>query len=248
MSGAQKPRVRLSRSDRIAEIMSATRAVIIEAGGREIAMSEIAERVGVVEGAIYRIFPSKHQLMIAVMCDWYQEIMVSYEAGLAETSGLRDRLRFVCLHHIQCIYTYPEMVTQFFSAIRMSTDYRGSELFRLNSRYANPVVQILEDGIRTGELRRDKSPRLGRDMLFGMVEQATWGHRMGLESLDPELLAEDVSTLIYDAFARKQAPAPVSQETLGDQLLELSDRLRALAERQDGWHPAPPPGQGPGPA
>ncbi|MGD9865133.1 MAG: TetR/AcrR family transcriptional regulator [Pseudodonghicola sp.] len=228
-----RPRVRLSRSNRIAEIMAAAREAITEANGREIAMSEIAERIGVVEGAIYRLFPTKHQLMIAVMCDWYQEIMLNYETGLAEVSGVRERLRFVSHHHIRCVYSFPEMVTQFFSSIRMSADYRSSELFRLNRRYASQVIRILEDGVRSGELRPDRSPRRGRDMLFGFVEQATWEYRMGLGDLDPEALADEVTDLIYDAFVHRPAPAAMDDAALRRQLLEMSETLRALAEGND---------------
>ncbi|MEZ5715597.1 MAG: TetR/AcrR family transcriptional regulator [Paracoccaceae bacterium] len=193
-------------------------------------MSEVAERLGVVEGAIYRIFPTKHQLVIAVTCDWYQEVMASYEAGLDEITGVHEQLRFVCKHHIDCIYYYPELVNVFFSSLRMSREYSGSDLLKFNRRYANRVIRILSEGALSGELRRDKSPKLGRDILFGAIEQATWGYRMGRADLDPAEVAGNIADLVYDAYACVPRSTGEGDDEIARQLVSISDQLRRLAE------------------
>lgn len=219
---------RLRRGDRIAEIIAVAREIVTENNGIDLPIGEIAARLGIVEGAIYRIFPTKKELIMAVLCNWYEEVMSSYEAGLAEVSGVRQQLRFVTYHHINCIYCYPELVNFYFGVVRMSREYWGSDLHKLNRRYANRVVKILSEGALRGELRSDKSPRLGRDILFGVVEQATWPYRMKVGTFDPDEIADNIADLIYNAFKRVPE-TDVRQKDVAERLLSISEELRAIA-------------------
>lgn len=219
---------RLRREDRIAEIIAASREVITQNNGVEMPVNEIAARLGIVEGAIYRVFPTKKHLTTAVLSDWYVEVMATYEAGLAGIVGTREQLHFVARHHIDCIHRYPELVNFYFGVVRMSRDYWGSELNRLNARYANRVIKIIGEAAARGELRQDISPRLGRDMLFGVVEQATWPFRMKVGTFDPEGLASNIAELIYQAYALPPDRS-LRQESLSSRLLAISAELRGLA-------------------
>lgn len=228
MAEERKAGARLRRGDRIAEIIAVAREVITENNGVEMPIGEIAGRLGIVEGAIYRIYPTKKQLVMAVLCDWYEEVMASYESGLEQISGVREQLRFVTYHHIDCIYRYPELVNFYFGVVRMSREYWGSELHKLNRRYANRVVKILSEGALRGELRADKSPRLGRDILFGVVEQSTWPYRMKVGTFDPDEIADNIADLIYNAFARPPE-TDVRRHDVAERLLGISEELRAIA-------------------
>ena len=46
-------------------------------------MAEIAKRLGIVEGTIYRYFPTKRELIIHVAEDWYQGMLADYDRELA---------------------------------------------------------------------------------------------------------------------------------------------------------------------
>ena len=232
MAEDRKSATRLRREDRIAEIIAAAREVITENNGVEMPVNEIAARLGIVEGAIYRVFPTKKHLVTATLSDWYVEVMESYEAGLQGISGIREQLRFVARHHIACIERHPEIVNFYFGVIRMSRDYWGSDLQRLNARYANRVIRILSDGALQGVLRSDVSPRLGRDLLFGVVEQATWRFRMKVGTFEPEGLADNIADLIHRAYALPTAPASPTG-TLPDRLIAISNELRSLAGRAE---------------
>lgn len=228
MAEERKAGARLRRGDRIAEIIAVAREVVTENNGVEMPIGEIASRLGIVEGAIYRLYPTKKHLVMAVLCDWYEEVMASYESGLEQITGVREQLGFVTRHHIDCIYHYPELVNFYFGVVRMSREYWGSDLHKLNRRYTNRVVKILAEGALRGELRADKSPRLGRDILFGVVEQATWPFRMKVGTLDPAELAENISDLIYNAFVRPMEVSP-RQQDVTERLLSISEELRSLA-------------------
>lgn len=222
------PRVRLPREKRVADIMVAARAVFAERGYDDAAMSEIAARVGIVEAALYRFFESKRDLLIQVICHWYVEAMASYESGLGERTGLRKRLRFVVWHHLTCIHESPEILNLFFGLVRLDPLYLDSELYHINRRYSGRVIEVLQEGIATGELRADAPLRLARDLIFGAAEHRTWAYRMGLSDFDPQAVTDEIVDAILAAFAprpwRKRSAAAVARSLDG-----IAEQLNALA-------------------
>ncbi|MBC7052010.1 helix-turn-helix transcriptional regulator, partial [Salmonella enterica subsp. enterica serovar Enteritidis] len=86
---------RLSREQRVADIMSAARAVFAEHGYDDASVAEIAARAGVVEGSVYRYFEHKRALLVKVVEDWYEEMLADYDEHLAMIEGTWNRLRFM---------------------------------------------------------------------------------------------------------------------------------------------------------
>src|SRR5215207_10052243 len=86
---------RLPREERIAAIMEAARTVFCEHGYTNASTAEIAHRAGVVEGALYRYFPSKKDLLIKVVEDFYTRVFSDYEQQLKGVRGVWNSLRFM---------------------------------------------------------------------------------------------------------------------------------------------------------
>jgi AcrR family transcriptional regulator len=147
---SQTARTRFPREMRIAETLIAARAVFEKQGYAETAMSQIASKVGVVEGALYRFFSSKAELLMAVACDWYKEISVPLKDGLPLQKTMQERLHFVIWHHLMCIQTSPELVNLFYNVARNDKQYVNSELFKINRWYVGLVADILNEGIASG--------------------------------------------------------------------------------------------------
>ena len=80
-------RTRRPRAEREAEILSAARHSFAEHGYGATAVSEIAARAGVVEGTIYTYFESKRTLLIAVMKQFYEELIADTRGGSVRRPG-----------------------------------------------------------------------------------------------------------------------------------------------------------------
>lgn len=223
-------RVRLPREQRIAETLIAARAVFEQHGYADAAMSEIASKVGVVEGALYRFFASKADLLMAVTCQWYEEIIVPLREGLPKRKTLRDRLHFVVWHHLMCIQTSPELVNLFYSVVRMDKQYLSSGLFEHNRGYVNVVAGILQEGIDAGELRADLPIEMVRNMVFGMAEQETWAYRCGLGKLDVERVANSITDLV---LAAGRVPSPVDAAA-AERITALAQQIGSIAQGGQG--------------
>ena len=90
-AGKQTPR----RMRRAAEIIAAARDTFLEKGFERALVSEIAAKVGVVEGLLYTYFPTKRDMLNEVLRGMYEPLIREVEDGFSRLHGLRSRMRFL---------------------------------------------------------------------------------------------------------------------------------------------------------
>lgn len=208
--------VRLSREERMAQILAAATDEFRTAGFDGASMSAIAGRAGIVEGSIYRFFDNKAHLLTHCIEVWYEQMLVYYAAELAQITGLRARLRFMIWRHLKTVHDDPEMCRLMFNLVRSSDGYRSTEVYRLNSLYTERTLDIIREGIAAGELRGDLDLRLVRDMIYGAVEHRVWGFLYADGRLDPDGVADALVDLVIGGL-----------DTAG----ETAQRVAVLEER-----------------
>src|ERR1700733_1427132 len=108
---AHKEGSRLSREERAADILKHARILFCEKGYSDTLVSEIAERAGVVEGSVYHYFPTKRDLLIKTVEQWYTGLISGYDQRLATIGGTWNRLRFMIWGHLNAIHEEPGMAT-----------------------------------------------------------------------------------------------------------------------------------------
>lgn len=230
---AAKVPVRLAREERVSHILSAARDVFCKKGYEQTAVSEIAARMGIVEGTIYKYFPTKRDLLLKVLEQWYDEMFGDYARDLSGVSGTRERLRLLVWRHLRSIRDYPLLCRLMFLEVRSEHDYRGSELHSLNRRYTQLLVDVLDEGVRNGELRRDVPLTLLRDMVFGSIEHYTWNYICGRGELNIDTTAEQITDLLWNGLHTRTAEAPSSLKKETQRLAQIASRIeKALPKVQ----------------
>lgn len=168
-------------------------------------MTAIAAQAGLVEGSLYRFFPSKAALLTRCIEVWYENMLEHYAAELACISGTRARLRFMIWRHLKTVHDEPEMCHLMFDLVRSSDGYRETEVYRLNSLYTARTVDIIREGIAAGELRGDLDLKLVRDMIYGGVEHRISGFLRGHGGLDPDRIADGMVDLVLGGLGPSRA-------------------------------------------
>ena len=192
---------RLPPEQRIADIMKMAHRVFCEKGYSEAVISEIAQRLGVVEGTIYRYFPSKRDLLIEVAGDWYEHMLSDYDRQLQGLRGTWNRLRFMVWRHLMVIHDEPAMCRLIMGELRVWPEYRKTPVYELNRAYTQRTLSIIEDGIATGEFRSDVPLQIVRDMIYGGVEHHTWAYLRGVGDFSPDEAADSIVDIIYRGLA-----------------------------------------------
>ena len=233
-SGTPRRQVfRLSREQRVAEIMSAARAVFREKGYEDAPLSDIAERANVVEGSIYRYFENKRDLLVKVIEDWYEGMLADYDLQLSGIRGTRNRLRFMIWRHLSTIHDEPALCNLMFQHLRTGRDYSHTAVHELNREYTRRTLDIIKEGMAAGELRKDVPLRLIRDMIYGCTEHRTFAYLRGEGDFDPDATADMIADLVLSGLERRRPEAPAAPD-----LAERLERAVARLERMTG--PAAP--------
>ncbi len=222
---------RPAREQRIDEILRAARDVFCEKGYESSAVAEIAARIGVVEGTIYKYFDSKRELLLKVLERWYQDMFGDYALDLAGVAGARARLRLLVWRHLRSIREFPLLCRLMFREVRSEQDYQGSDLHALNRRYTQLLIDVITEGVRTHEFRDDLPLWLLRDMVYGGIEHTTWNFICGRGELDIERVADDLVAVLCDGIAAHRT---------ADELRREAQRLSRIADRMAPESARPP--------
>jgi AcrR family transcriptional regulator len=193
---------RLAREQRIDEILVSARAVFCEKGYDAAAVAEIASRIGVVEGTIYKYFSTKRELLLRTLENWYDELFGDYTRELETVSGSRARLHLLVWRHLRSIRDYPQLCRLMFREVQSEQEYRGTVLHELNRRYTQVLVAVIEQGIAAGDFRSDIAPPLLRAMVYGGIEHHGWNYVCGRGELDIDAIANQIVALICDGLCK----------------------------------------------
>lgn len=222
---------RLSREARAADILRHARAVFAEKGYSDALVSEIAERAGVVEGSVFHYFPTKRELLIKAVEQWYTGLIWDYDQRLESISGTWNRLRFMIWGHLNVIHEQPGMTKLIVDEIRPGPEYRDTAIFELNRAYTRRTLDIIDEAIATGEFRADVPKTVIRAMIYGGVEHFAFAFLRGEGDFSPDEAADSLADIIYRGLATEAARrASVLAEPIRQIEAGLT-RLKSLAER-----------------
>lgn len=220
------------RRQREAEIIGAAREVFLEKGFEGSAVAEIAARVGVVEGLVYRYFPTKRDLLNEVLRGLYEPLIADVGDGFARIVGLRGRLRFIVWRHLRFYTETPGFARLILHEIRTAPGYPSSVLHDLNVRYTDFLRRTLHQAVADGELDAGYDYELVRSMLYGGLEHMMWPVLYGDRGVDVEHLADRYTDRILHGLEGVRATPSGIEERLAriEQLLGAGTPARRGGE------------------
>jgi AcrR family transcriptional regulator len=224
----KKQSSRLTREERVSEILRAAREAFRESGYEGTTVAAIAARLGVVEGLIYKHFDSKRALLNRVLEQWYEGLYEDYAHNLSGIRGYRQQLRYLIWRHVRTLGDDPQTCRLVLKEVRAEPNYLDSKLHHMNRRYTQLLVDVLQNGIQHDEFRRDLPLPLVRDMVYGCVEHHLWGFLYGQSRLDPDRLADQITELLCGGILARAPAVGLAAQT--ERLATLVDRVEIALE------------------
>jgi AcrR family transcriptional regulator len=220
---------------RAVEILAAAREVFLEKGFDRASVSEIATKVGVVEGLVYTYYPSKRELLNAVLRGMYEPLILDLEDKFSRLQGVRSRMRFLIWRHVRVYVEEPNLSRLVLHEVRTGPEYFQSVLHDLHVRYTAFLLRTVQEAIADGELREDTDVELLRSMVYGGIEHRMWGTLFGRGTVDVEAMADRYTSMVLGPLlpdGRAQSPL-VPQQSDRDLLQvigEVRDRLDLIEQ------------------
>jgi TetR/AcrR family transcriptional regulator, fatty acid metabolism regulator protein len=213
---------RRRKATRREEILAAAHQAFVESSFDTVAMGDIARRAGCVEGTLYTYFKNKRALFDAVLAQFYDRLIAEIQPNVQAVTGTRDRLVYLVARHLQIALDEPGLARLITRESRSDSLYRGSELHRLNRRYSQCMMLVLQEGQGRGEIQAGVDIKLLRDLIFGGLEHVSWNALAQGQRLDPgKRAAQLVDLLMAGCLVREEAGLGTRVERIEAQLALL---------------------------
>jgi AcrR family transcriptional regulator len=167
----QSPRKRLGADERREEIIRVTLELAARQGVDDVTTQDMAQAMGVTQGAVFRHFPSKDAIWLAVM-QWVRERLMSVlgQAAAAGSDPL-DALQRMFFAHIDFIAGHPAI-----PRVLMSEHLHGrsAALRKLVTgvmlAYEEKIAGLLQAAQSQGLARADLDTRAAATLYIGMIQ------------------------------------------------------------------------------
>jgi AcrR family transcriptional regulator len=217
------------RRQREHEILNAARSVFLDKGFERASVGEIAARVGVVEGLVFRYFPTKRDLLNEVMRALYEPLIADVGDGFARLSGLRGRLRFIVWRHVRVYTETPGLARLVLHEVRTGPEYERSVLHDLHVRYTGFLRETVRQAVADGELDPALNYELLRSVVYGGLEHLMWPVLYGARQVDIEHVTDSFTEQVLHGLGFV-SPSDTDIEDRLARLERLADQGRKPAD------------------
>lgn len=184
------------RGQRRERLLQAAARVFARHAYESASMDEIAHEAGVGKPTLYRYYPSKDALFVAVFVDALDTLEERLAGVLDEHPGLPERLRGLVLA-ITPTFRDHLVPVRLLDDGAAALDASRRRIFReRRDRIARYLTRAIEDGAGRGDVRWDVDPSRVAEMTIGMI----WSAAAALRTSDDEI-ARDVAALILHGIA-----------------------------------------------
>jgi AcrR family transcriptional regulator len=166
-----------------------------------ITTAEIAKHAGVTEALIYKYFKDKRDLLHQVLAEYIERYHDQVRMDLKGIKGAVNKLRKLIWTHINVYSTNRVFAKILLLEVRNYPDYYKSETYQMVKIYSDVVLEIIEEGIASGEIRTDLSPKLMRQGILGTIEQVCMTGIVFEREISPDDLTDDICELIFGGIA-----------------------------------------------
>ena len=185
------------------KIVRALKSLLVEKEFSAITTAEIAKSAGVTEALIYKYFKDKRDLLHQVLSEYLEQYRSQMGQDLKGIKGTVNKLRKLIWSHINVYATNRVFAKILLIEVRNYPDYYKSETYLRVKEYSNIVLNIIEEGIRDGEIRSDVPARLIRHSILGSIEQVCLSGITFEKEINPDELTEQICEIIFKGIKRE---------------------------------------------
>ena len=153
------------------QIIEAARNLIAAKGMDGVTIDAIAEEVGLTEGAIYRHFASKRQILSLLVDDIERTLLDTVESAQTEGASAVDSLEHILEAHLSDVEGHRAVS---FVVIAEAMGFDGTTLAPkvslMFTRYLELIQAVLDRGIREGSIRPDINANAAATTFFGLIQ------------------------------------------------------------------------------
>ena len=186
------------------ELLRIAARLFAERGFRNTTVRDIADAAGILSGSLYHHFDSKESMVDEILQTFQQELFASYDDVLASDLPARQKIEAAVRLSFEAIDEHHHEVAIF----QNDADYLGSferfgYLAERNSQSRQVWMSLLEEGVKSGALRKD----LDVELVYRFIRDTVWvavrWYRPGGE-LTHDQVADQYLAILLDGISSEE--------------------------------------------
>ncbi len=184
------------------KIMDALSELMREKDFHSITTADIAATAGVTEGLIYKYFKDKKDLLYQVLNGHFQTFQQYIVEKIGTQKSSIDKLRVIIRTSLKSYAANRVFARILLLEVRNSPNYFESDAYTMVKIYSHTILEIINQGVKVGEIREEIDPYALRQVILGSIEHACLGEVIFGKELDTDKVSENICNIIFRGVQR----------------------------------------------
>jgi len=180
------------------KIMTSFSLLMAEKDFHSITTAEIARNAEVTEGLIYKYFKDKKELLYQVLDEHFFEFQAKIENRIANEKTCVEQLEVIIFSSLESYAANRIFSKILLLEVRNSLDFFESCAYERVRKYTRTILDIIEKGIDTGELKPETDPYILRKVILGAIEHACLGEIIFGRQLDIDEVSTGIADIVFN--------------------------------------------------
>jgi len=182
----------MSRSNRKSQIVQTAAHLFRKEGYQAVSMRDLADNLGIKAASLYNHISSKEEILALIIMDMARTFSEHIAEVRKNENSSVDKLTEIIDMHLRTTFHKTDVLACMNREWKhLNDDYRKTYL-QLRNQYENDFLQIIENGMETGELRSLNPKILSNTFLSALRNLYHWHDR------DPEFSEDRVRESVKD--------------------------------------------------
>jgi TetR/AcrR family fatty acid metabolism transcriptional regulator len=181
-------------------IINSAKRLFAEQGYQKTTIVDISRQAGLSEAALYDYFQGKEDLLQMIPDLWVSELLRDLEEQLFGIKGAVNKMRKYLWWYMRRVEQSPLDAKIVYLFLKTNANFLNTEVYSNVKKLYSHLVDIFEEGRKSGEMKPDLDPRVARDIFVGTMDHiiSRWLLKDMSYSLFDNL--ESIFELLVDAF------------------------------------------------
>jgi TetR/AcrR family transcriptional regulator, fatty acid metabolism regulator protein len=220
---------RSTKEDTKNRIIDSAKKLFAEQGYLKTTVVDISKQAGLSEAALYEYFQGKEDLLLAIPDLWVSDLLADVQEQLFGIKGAANKLRKYLWWNMRRIEQAPLDAKIVYLFLKTNANFMNTPVYANVRKLYAYLVDIFEEGKKTGEMKPDLNSYAARDIFVGTMDHVVT--RWLLKDMSYSLFEnlEQIFELMVNAFMQGDSKVFVEKEN-GSQDLPQTKQALSLSE------------------
>lgn len=151
-------------------MLRAAERVFAKKGFQDATISDVAREAKVSDATIYEYFPSKEELLFSIPGETARRGKENVESVLKFIRRGEDKIRCIIYHYLWFYKSHPDYASVAMLILKQNRKFLETRAYADVRQLSSVILDVIKEGMATGEFRPDTNPYLIRTVILGSIE------------------------------------------------------------------------------